>query len=950
MVDIFIDQSNASAESFYDWGSAADVWLFVVPSITLWLALTGLLGTLTGLLHGKVRKAWGRCIYLKNSITHWAKAWSGSVGEQVTQRVVTSVSDSISTSMFWCIGAIFGIPAWAYKKTKLACVRIYLWSKNNKLTLVTVFVSSVALGIFWQRRKLAKTLQKAQEEKNEVVIAEVELARNNLQGESKALEYGPVADVLRRAVLAGCAYVSLLGVIKGSMDNLVIRDLIWLVGSIFRMLTSSHAPGVCSESNPCCPRRRRHGAFVGVSMDCNCACHDAPIEFAKGPTVPGVNVATQGEEDSGAGVGFDTQVPPEEAEALKEAGFDIDRDLPTLERVDEQTVEQAMDMAESVAILVDDKTVTDDIFFLRQVLARVKSFFGNLVRCIIRRVNSVDMFLAVLGACGFALGAVCFYYYPYLKRRGGVLWADFVDAKNCIVDTAVTVKDNVADNVVPHAHEVEVQSVQVAVNNGTAKDGTGLYTELMELKKQTGNYPGGPNNRMGPGRYAGDGVAIAIPLDVETKKGKTKAKVRINAPVKKHGKKERGAHIDDRTYTQTATDLSTLNEMTDDDDWIDREFSHWSEDDDEAVNEEYRQRELEEMEEWQRQNVANTYGDYIAYVATDKRWQRESFNVNIPDITELPEKVSPSVNIKGDDMFHVIVETKGSVKLFAYECPLCKNQKHPIARCPKNKDRTWRFISKKSGAIKGAVPSDDLIEVEMGYVYNSRKVVYDPKTKLINLIGVQSKIEGVPIIDVENFDSMVVPIYDEKKDFAHCGIPLGNYIVGPNHGQGTEPLQLRRFADGVETWIPLEIAEEAPNVPLIWAADDVIFYKKPQNLKSTARGTAPVEKGKVYIVGYHNGRLAFSGPRALLAKETSAVSHAKLQMLIHDCSTDLGFSGGALVNAETGKVCGIHLGTRQKNKENYAADLSDPVVSEVLSRPILKKPAASKQVPTSGLN
>lgn len=912
----------------------------------------GLIGKTFGFLQGRLRRVWGMTIYWMNSLRAYYRRTTGS------PRWILFQANALYI-VWWIASVVVGIPVRIYMKVRQVAVACWFYLRHNKLKVFGVFALGVGAGFLWQYRRV-----KAAEKKGEAEKAALERDRNNFTPETKG-ELGPTSDLIRRSLLAGCAYISILGCVNNAFSNTLVRDLVWLVGSIFRFL--GNPPAVCTEGTPCCTGRNYRGRFRGAIFDCSCPCHD-PVE-----TMGDLNVDPFSEEvlrrhripvteprtePSLNGLNFSHGGNDQRWNWRKfwRWGKQEDDDMPPLEEV--------LGGAELIAEGLGEDDVREDISFLRRLMRKLKNFFWFIVNFILSRVTSVNMMIALFALTGFVLGSVIYYYLPYLRRKVTQLRTyvgKSADTVSEITDVdpvhalqpAMSIDETIA------AHEaamkkVELDTAALALNAVIAdleSKITVLSNKVTVINESTSTTVQESNNKH---------VSFDIEKDedeespLETKKGKTKNKGKLLKIVKRgRNTRERGARGQDREYQHVGGDVNAVSDADShisDDEYDIYEYEAPSDHDEPLVED-------EEEREWQKKHddkasedyISRRYGDYTAYVATDKRWKKESNWINIPDIYSLPEKVSDDANICSDEMFYVY-ESKGQVKLFLYDCPLCKSSKHPISKCPKNKRGNWKFISKRSGVKIGAAPATQYFETELGYIYNSEKVVFSRTTCSLEQLGQQSKIEGVPIIDVENFCYLTVPIYDGKHDFMHCGIPLGNYLLGPAHGQGTEPLYVHNTSDQKDEWIKLDIAEIAPNVPAIWAPDDLIWYKKPQHMKSMHIGPVPINNGRVYVVGYHNGRLAFSGPRNILNIEDSAVAGARMQHLIHDCSTDNGFSGGAVVNADTGKICAIHLGTRQRNKENYACILQEEPVLEFLRRPPPKKSAPAKVAEAPHLN
>jgi len=866
----------------------------------------------------------------------------------------------------WFFAVLIGIPTWIYYKVRRVVVQCWFFVRHNKLKICVVLSAGFAAGFLWQYRKLKK-----EAEKSEARRVEIELQRNNYRCESRG-EIGPMTDLIRRAVLAGCAYVSLLGCVNGAFNNTIIRDLVWLVGSMFRFLASP--PAVCTEGTPCCALRTRRGRFCGGVADCNCACHDPPDLFGdlntdhlsedvrRRHTVPVVDSdddvpLRRRTEPSYNGLNF-SHGGNDERWNWRKWWWSKPAPVPT------SSVEDALGGAALIAEMVDEPEVKEDISWARQMIIRLKRFFLRVIDFLLSQATSVNMLVATVAVTGFVFGAMVYFYTPYLRRR----YSEIRQLLSSTVSVTVETLGDLEPSVPLRTDEIDAVVAEVKINPLNLEE----FVKNQESMRITTDALAVAISQLSADIAQESRSKVRFDLDdqseeeeeqpLETKKGKTKSKGKLVKVISKaRNRRERGAGTADREYKHVNPDAALAALIPSESDKSfnsepdEYDIYQWEapDDADEPLIED------EEEREWLRTHtdkdaedyLAAKYGDYVAYAATDARWKKESNSVNMPEVFQLPETISTDANIIDSEMFYVL-ETKGQVKLFLYDCPLCKSEKHPISRCPKNKRKNWRFISKKSGVKVGAAPAEGWKETELGYIYDNEKVSYARTTNSLERAGQQSKIEGVPIIDVENMSSLVIPIFDEKHEFMHCAIPIGNYLLGPAHGQGTEKLYAHQMNDEKDEWIPLEIVEVAPNVPAIWATDDIVWYKKPNNLRSTHIGPAPVNNGKVYIVGFHNGRLAFSGPRSLLSIEESTVAGARLQFLIHDCSTDNGFSGGAVVNAETGKICAMHLGTRQRNKENYSVVLHEEPVLEFLRRQIPKQKKATPPVvaPSPTLN
>lgn len=882
-----------------------------------------------GLANRGARRTVGYIMYAAQTLTCWMK-----------RKLFRGAVQTIFQEMPWTtyiIAGVIGLPGYVWKKLKSMGIQMWLYIRANKLRLFFIFTGAVALGVLYQKRRLRK-LQEKEPEK----VVEIELQRNNFSTETGATgEVGPVTDVVRRSVLAATAYVAALGAIKGTVSTKLLGELIFLVGAVLRFMATPFNK-TCWDGAPCCPRKGAKGLVNQVLTDCSCQCHVAPADVvtsSKQKLETRYVMVTNDERtryleanggkkpDNMSEDSFNYLYPekiPKPVTVIVETD-DTGAGVGTGRMDEERELDAGLYVAEVAAEELGERDVAGDIKTGRQVLQRVRGLFKEVLVRISAQFTSINVVIAAVAIVGFALGSVCYFYWPTLKKRGLALCED---ASALVSDKPV----------ITEPPKLEEESRMQMTTTTTVNEERvsvsqprffGIVTEKGEIVNTTTNTTVSLRGtvEVPDEEVPLDKKRVTFVPEVETK-GKTKKKVSKHNFKVTGRQPRRAAKQNDATYTNTASDTSSITDIEEDDGYYDR-LDMYSDDDEPLVGDEYG----EDPEE-QRRYLSRFYDDYTVDLAVHET----KAVLNAPEVVSVAIPTDAADIRSGQPIF--CVESKGQIKVFIYECPLCPKQTHPIGRCPKNKAHDWKFISKVNAKL-GACPSEAVYITENGFIYNSKVVGWDSKSRMLIPLGAQSRIEGVPIIEIEPLSAMVIPLFDAQHNFVHNGIPLGNYIAAPHHGHPADGMMfVRRVIDDQENFEKLDLAEMEPNVPAIWGTDDLVWYKKPQAFKSIRIGAIPAdtEKDKVLLVGYHNGKLAFSGPRPLLTIEDSPVSNASLKMITHDNSSDFGFSGGALVNVTTMKVFAIHLGSQQKGKQNYGVILADPKVNAFLTKPPPKVP------------
>ncbi len=802
-----------------------------------------------------------------------------------------------------------GIVTWLI--VNILCLPVTIWSvfcrgvkytwfyiRTHKLRLFIVISVGAAAGAYWMRRKIKKESEKGDLEK-----LRLDQDRGGLTPESKNA-IPAIWDLVQRLIFAGCAWVSILGVIKGAVDNTILRDVAQLFTLIARLLIFKDNSKGCRMSDPCCEFRNYPGKLVKNAYMCTCLCHEHKLE----PDGTPVDVRVRDAADF-AGMFSRTPAPAflyGGAEGLRNPRAPVDGagvgdpDARPLDDLDEQiNVAQAAEIAN---VLADDDEEVKEVI---SIFTKIRRTIQNIIYLMWQKARSVEMVLVMAFVFGFIGGGIVYYYRPLLSRKVKAL------------------RDG-------------------AVNADT-------LPEIVEKVKASTVKPEGPDfihPAMAPESKAKEVVVITSKDTQESRTNKNKKK------------KARIAQGDYKHTDLREKDLDRIEQMA-------REYEERYDSENEDVRldnwqdaeEQRREREEEERYAEERWGDMGSYGVALTNKKANRKYESNTHRaLSIPDAFKLikPDAATSTMEWRKDAPIYTL-ETKGNVRLFAYDCPLCANkQQHRISSCPKNQPkRNWVFISKRAGyEPKIPIPNPDLFVTEMGYIYNKDVIALNAVANTIVYKGQQSKIEGVPIVDVENITNYITKAYDKSKNFQHCLIPIGNYLIGPFHGdieglQVEGPVEPKSHPDG---WYPLERAQFGENEPAYWVGDDIVFYKKPQHIRSNQIGTIDFDTPQtVMLIGVHNNRLAVSGPRKLLnvVVKEGLSDLATIPVLAHDCSSDYGFSGGAIIDVATGRVIGMHLGTQQVGKRNYGVHLDTAKIREFITKPPTKKKKGVVPTPTT---
>lgn len=792
--------------------------------------------------------------------------------------------------------AILGAPKALISRFVYGTRSSLIWARRNPAKLMLCFGAGVTAGILAARRLRAKW----QKENPEIIKV---LDNPKVILESKNFTITPLLDIVRRVILFIMAYTCLAGSLFGLLDNRVVKDVGYLFLSIFRLVQLGPKHDLCLPTQPCCPFRNNTLAVIRPIIECSCDCHSHPVLTNGTPcSFDGANRHRADLENkylNDSSYRKDVhdnllnihKMRSEALDKARAAKAEWDKQAPGERTLVPPTPKEPFIAPSRKGKEVDGgTTLVSEDEEINAPIAEISK--ETLVVELLKDTDLLDKKERT-----------------FIKRILGV-WTRL---KLALISWLVSISETIGS----------VAFFKVFVFMTAAIITALIYLFYRWIKRWWKNR----KEEQEVKRMIVDHINTVLFAAVPEEEVPLESKYRRGKKKNKKGTQEYGPTGD------------AVNFQIDDDDFK-AEFGKSSKE----MAEDRRQ----DQEEYERMygTRGSIYIDTPKDRARNARYRESAYyDPGEANLEILPHSsvAEPERELDSENAPLVCLESKGKA-IVVFTCPLCNQRGHPVSRCPSNPlnghVKRWQYISKRfanpiAAAKVGELPS--FYELEHGWVFDNTKIRPNPNTKSLQLIGSEAPVAGIPIINVSHLGEYTVPLYIDGR-YCHCAIPIGNYLIGPYHGHN-EKLSYRIFENGAEVFKPLEVVHLKENVPSLFAADDIIIYRKPNSYRSVALSKEEPKPGDdVYIVGFYEGTLVMSGPTPLkdvLASEGTQ----QFKTLTHINSSRVGMSGAALVSAATSKVVGIHLGCRGEVGVNFGCVLSG---SEKIATVITTPPQKTK--------